>query len=115
MIPLIPISDPDVIELHPHLQEEENAGWTLACEFTPDEAQAAVDRVCKLPRPGSPVFVKTRPWWERLFSRPWRPWHKVRVWISTGKIATVDFAKTAQRTTITAMGEGRITESTARE
>ena len=109
------MTHPDVIPLRPHEQEEENAGWTLACEFMPDEADEAVWRVCKLPRPGMPVFQKPRSWLERLFSWPWRPWHNVRVWISTGPVATAHFNTTVQRTTITAMGEGRITESTARE
>ena len=109
------MSRPDVLEFPPHIQEEEAAGWTLACEFTPQEGPEAIARVCKLPLPGNPVFQKRIPWDVRLFSWPWRPWHNVRVWIATGTVATADFQKTAQRTTITAMGSGRITESTAKE
>lgn len=98
----------------PHIQEEEAAGWMLACEFTPEEGPEAIARVCKLPLPGNPVFRKPRSWIDRLFTRPWRPWCNVRVWIATGPVATADFDRTAQRTTISAMGSGRITESTAR-
>ena len=100
--------DKDVIPLQPHIQEEEGAGWTLACEFTPEEKETAIARVCKLPFPGQPVFQKPRSWWERLFSRPWRPWHNVRVWIATGKVEWADFSSTAQGTVITASGQGRI-------
>jgi hypothetical protein len=32
--------------------------------------------------PGKPIQVK-RPWRERLFSRPWRPWVKTRLVIPT--------------------------------
>ena len=104
----------DLLEFPPHLQEEEAAGWTLSCEFTPQEGPGAMARICKLPKPGEPVFLKRRPWDLRLFSWPWKPWHNVRVWIATGSVQWAEKDQTVQRTTITASGEGIIQMSTAR-
>lgn len=109
------IHDSEIPPRAPHIQEEEAAGWTLACEFTPQEGPEAMVRICKLPKPGTPVFLKSRSWIERLFSWPWRPWHNVRVWVATGTVQWAEQDRTAQRTTITASGEGRITEGTAKE
>ena len=103
---------PDIM---PNFPDEEPEGWTVTVRFPVEEVERCTQGLVKaIGNHKLPVFVKRRSLGARFFSWPWRPWHNVKVWGSSGRIAMFEKDVDDERVKFTAHGEGKLDVRTAR-
>lgn len=111
-----PKGKPNPMPHFPPDQDEADPGFLVTIRVPSEDMEVSRSFLIKAISEYPPVlfFVKRRSWGNRLFSRPWRPWHNVRTWTATGLINFFEIQDDDEGALFKVCGQGELLKGTAR-